>query len=31
MGPLSGIKIIEFAGLGPGPFAEWCLPIWALT
>ena len=20
MGPLSGIKIIEFAGLGPGPF-----------
>ena len=20
MGPLSGIKIVEFAGLGPGPF-----------
>ena len=21
MGPLEGIKILEFAGIGPGPFA----------
>src|SRR5690348_13790378 len=21
MGPLSGVKIVEFAGIGPGPFA----------
>ena len=25
MGPLSGIKIVEFAGIGPGPFAAMML------
>ena len=25
MGPLSGIKIVEFAGIGPGPFAAMLL------
>ena len=25
MGPLEGIRIIEFAGLGPGPFASMLL------
>jgi len=28
MGPLQGIKIIEVAGIGPGPFAA--MLIWAL-
>jgi len=25
MGPLSGIRIVEFAGIGPGPFAAMLL------
>ena len=25
-GPLSGIKIVEFAGIGPGPFCAMLLP-----
>jgi alpha-methylacyl-CoA racemase len=25
VGPLSGIKIVEFAGIGPGPFAAMML------
>jgi crotonobetainyl-CoA:carnitine CoA-transferase CaiB-like acyl-CoA transferase len=25
MGPLAGLKIVEFAGIGPGPFAAMLL------
>jgi len=25
MGPLQGIKVVEFAGIGPGPFAAMLL------
>ncbi len=31
MGPLQGIRIVEFAGIGPGPFAACCCPTWAPT
>ena len=27
-GPLSGVKIIEMAGIGPGPFCAMLLSIW---
>ena len=29
-GPLSGVKIIEMAGIGPGPSVPCCCQIWAL-
>jgi len=29
MGPLAGIKVVELAGIGPGPFARCSSPIWA--
>ena len=29
MGPLHGIKIIEFAALGPAPMGVMILPTWA--
>ena len=28
-GPLSGVKVLEIAGIGPGPSAECCSRIWA--
>ena len=30
MGPLQGIRIVEFAGIGPGPFAAMA-PFWAIA
>ena len=27
-GPLSGIKLVEFAGIGPGPFCGMILADW---
>jgi alpha-methylacyl-CoA racemase len=28
-GPLAGVRVVELAGIGPGPFARCCWPTWA--
>ena len=30
-GPLADLRVVEFAGIGPGPFAACCCRTWAPT